>query len=1234
MVYRIFSEKRPGLSPEAENLLGDLRGFLGTERLENVRILNRYDVEGISREVCEQAKRVVFSEPQADVVWDEIFPEPRTFHTLLAVEALPGQFDQRADSCAQCIQMMAGVERPLVACAKVYMLEGRLSGEDMDKIRGYLINPVESREASLEKPETLARTHAAPPMVETLSGFTGLDGDGLSALLERLGLAMDLDDLKFLQAYFRDQERRDPTITEVRVVDTYWSDHCRHTTFSTYIDSVETGDPSVKEAYGRYLAAREEVYGPEKAAQRPQTLMDIATLGTKVLKKRGLLPELDESEEINACSIHVPALVDGEEQDWLLMFKNETHNHPTEIEPFGGAATCIGGCIRDPLSGRAYVHQAMRVTGCGDPRAPFSETLPGKLPQRKLAVTAAAGYSSYGNQIGLATGHVAELYHPGYIAKHLECGAVVGAAPAGNVRRETPAPGDVVILLGGRTGRDGIGGATGSSKSHNLKSLTTMASEVQKGNAPEERKLQRLFRDPAVTGLIKRCNDFGAGGVSVAIGELADGLTINLDAVRKKYDGLDGTELAISESQERMAVVVAQADADRLIAAARKENLEAYPVAVVTESPRMVMKWRGETIADLSREFLNTNGAVKHASVSVPARGGKRPAGPSTLREIAASLKCASRRGLVERFDSTIGAGSVTMPFGGKTQRTPAQSMAALLPIQPGQKTDQASVMAYGCDPEAMSASPYQGAYGAVAVSLAKLVAAGADYKKAYLTLQEYFEKLRTDPERWGKPFQALLGALDAQLDFGAAAIGGKDSMSGSFLDLDVPPTVISFAIAPILAGEVITPEFKEAGHPVYLFLADGPNGAESQKAAWSELHALARAGKVRAAWAVEQGLAEGVMKMAFGNEVGFKALDRGGAAWYASRPGAIIAELNEDLGNCHPDGLWARIGVTTAEPVITIGEDFAEINELLTLNESVLEDVYPTRTAESGTVEPITWTKGAPSVLGRGIAKPKVVIPAFPGTNCELDSQRACLAAGLAAETVVVRNLTAEDLTSSAQELERAIRQAQIVFLPGGFSGGDEPDGSAKFIVSFLRSPRLSDAIQDLLANRDGLMLGICNGFQALVKLGLVPYGKIVDTDENCPTLTYNTIGRHQSSIVRTRVCSSLSPWLMEAKPGEVYSVPVSHGEGRFIAPENLLRSLAENGQIATQYVDLAGRPCLDSAFNPNGSAWSIEGITSPDGRIFGKMGHSERIGSSLYRNVPGQYDMGLFRSAARYFK
>ncbi len=1230
MVYRIYVEKKPGVSPESAALLNDLRGFLGVKALEEVRILNRYDADNIDRAVFEQAKTVVFSEPQVDRVYDEAFPMPEGAWKVLAVEALPGQFDQRADSAAQCIQLMAGVERPLVSYAKVYLIRGDLSGQDMEKIAGYVINPVESREASLEKPETLARTYAVPDHVQTVEGFTAMDEAALGALLDKLGLAMDLDDLKFLQNYFKNEEHRDPTLTEVRVVDTYWSDHCRHTTFSTHIDRADIADPAVRGAYERYLAAREEVYGAEKAAARPQTLMDIATLGTKVLKKRGELPELDESEEINACSIHVPADVDGDTQDWLLMFKNETHNHPTEIEPFGGAATCIGGCIRDPLSGRAYVHQAMRVTGGGDPRVGLDKTIPGKLPQRKLAQTAAAGYSSYGNQIGLATGHVAEMYHEGYIAKRLECGVVVAAAPAENVRREEPAPGDVVILLGGRTGRDGIGGATGSSKSHNTKSLQTMASEVQKGNAPEERKIQRLFRDGNVTRLIKRCNDFGAGGVSVAIGELADGLAIDLDAVRKKYDGLDGTELAISESQERMAVVVAPQDADAFIAAAQAENLEAYRVAVVTESPRMVMTWKGRTIADLSRAFLNTNGAVKHAAVSVPEkdRTAMGQASFSSLREMAGSLKCASRRGLTERFDGTIGAGSVLMPFGGRTQTTPAQAMAALLPVLPGQHTDQASVMAWGCDPDRLTVDPYAGAMDSVVTSLTKIVAAGADYKDAYLTFQEFFEKLRDDPARWGKPFSALLGALQAQLDYGCAAIGGKDSMSGSFMDRDVPPTLISFAIAPIQAGDVLSPEFKEAGHPVYVFGGDEP---EHTKAAWEAFHALARQGRVKAAWAIEESAAEAVMKMSFGNRIGFKAnKEMTGEMWHIPFYGAIVAELTDDT-----DCPYARrVGVTTAEPVIDLGADSASIDELLALNEAVLADVYPTRTGETGAVEAFSYAateRRAPAVL---CARPKALIPVFPGTNCEYDTARAVTEAGGEAEILVVRNLTAADTARSIQRAAEAIERSQMIVLPGGFSGGDEPEGSAKFIAAFFRGGPVREQVTRLLERRDGLMLGICNGFQALIKLGLVPFGKIVDTDENCPTLSYNTIGRHQSRIVRTRVASNKSPWLANTQPGEIYAVPISHGEGRFLASEETVRALAANGQIATQYVDLAGAPSMDTDFNPNGSAYAIEGITSPDGRVLGKMGHTERVGEHLYKNVPGEYDMGLFRAAVAYFK
>ena len=1224
-VYRCYSQKRAGFDVEAQGLCKALREQLGVQNLKSVTILNRYDADQLDAAVYEQAKGIVFSEPQVDAVTDETFAAPACAHSILAVEALPGQFDQRADSAAQCIQLMAGVDRPLIAYAKVYILEGELSQSDLDKIRHYLINPVESREATMDKPETLVRTHEAPDHVATVDGFTAMDETALAALLDQLGLAMDLDDLKFLQSYFRDEEKRDPTITEVRVVDTYWSDHCRHTTFSTHLDQIDIADPQVKAAYDRYLAARVEVYGQEKADQRPQTLMDLATIGTKTLKKRGLLPELDESEEINACSIHVPAQVDGKEQDWLLMFKNETHNHPTEIEPFGGAATCIGGCIRDPLSGRVYVHQAMRFTGGGDPRVPFEQTLEGKLPQRKLAVTAAAGYSSYGNQIGLATGHVAEVYHEGYIAKRLECGAVVGAAPAENVVRERPAPGDVVILLGGRTGRDGIGGATGSSKSHNKKSLTTMASEVQKGNAPEERKIQRLFRNGDVTRLIKRCNDFGAGGVSVAIGELADGLEIQLDAVRKKYDGLDGTELAISESQERMAVVVAPQNADKLIAAAQAENLEAYPVAVVTERPRMVMHWQGQTIADLSREFLNTNGAVKHATLSVDKtdRSNLNAESFHDLRTMASSLKCGSRRGLTERFDGSIGSASVLMPFGGKTQRSPAQAMAALFPVLPGQETDQASVMAWGCDPDQLSADPYTGAHSAVYTSMTKLVAAGADYHKAYLTLQEFFEKLRDEPHRWGKPFSALLGALDAQLELGAAAIGGKDSMSGSFLNKDVPPTLISFAIAPIPAGQVLSTEFKAAGHPVYLF------AAEDCKSAWEAFYALHQAGKVKAAWAVEHGVAEAVMKMSFGNEIGFQA-GLEDVAWYAAQPGAIVAELSEEVNlPCA-----TRIGETTEAPYIALPGEAVSVKELMERNENVLEQVYPTHAGTSESVAPLSWDKRSPAVCKHKVAQPKAVIPVFPGTNCEYDTAQACLRAGIDPEIIVVRNLTTDFLSQSAQALEAAIRRSQMVILPGGFSGGDEPEGSGKFIASFLRSPALSDAIMDLLKNRDGLMLGICNGFQALVKLGLAPYGEIRPMDDQCPTLTYNLIGRHQSRYVTTRVASVQSPWMLKSNVGDLHTLPVSHGEGRFVAPQAVLDQLIANGQVATQYVDGQGNPSMDIDVNPNGSLEAIEGIFSPDGRVFGKMGHLERRGPFVGVNIPGEKHQPLFESGAEYFK
>ena len=1226
MVYRVYVEKKEGLRHEAAGLFQELTGLMGITALESLRVLNRYDVELADEALFQRAVRTVFSEPQVD---DTCFALPQG-GICFAVEPLPGQFDQRADSAGQCIQLMTRGERPAVRTAKVYLLEGALTEADIAAIKKHLINPVECREADLAEVTTLTEAHAVPGAVATVEGFITMDTAALAALQEKLGLAMDVDDLGYLQNYFRDEEQRDPTITEIRVVDTYWSDHCRHTTFSTHIDQVDIQDPLVLAAYQRYLAARVEVYGMEKAAARPQTLMDIATIGAKTLKKRGLLPELDESEEINACSIHVDAQVNGQTQDWLLMFKNETHNHPTEIEPFGGAATCIGGCIRDPLSGRAYVHQAMRVTGAGDPRTPLENTIPGKLPQRKICQTAAAGYSSYGNQIGLATGHVAEMYHNNYMAKRLECGAVVAAAPAENVRRERPAPGDVVILLGGRTGRDGIGGATGSSKSHNAKSLATMASEVQKGNAPEERKIQRLFRNGNVTRLIKRCNDFGAGGVSVAIGELADGLQIDLDAVRKKYDGLDGTELAISESQERMAVVVEAKDADAFIAAAEKENLEAYPVAVVTQEARMVMTWNGQKIADLSRAFLDTNGAIKHTQVAVAQRDRSQLNQPiyTSLAEMAADLKTAGQRGLVERFDSTIGSGSLLMPYGGKYQATPAQAMAALLPVLPGQQTQQGSVMAYGCDPDHLTLDPYSGAYAAVYTSVAKLVAAGADYHKAYLSLQEFFEKLKTEPQRWGKPFAALLGALDAQLELGAAAIGGKDSMSGTFLDLDVPPTLISFAVAPIDSKEVLSPEFKEAGHSVYVF---GPaeDTASSHKAAWEQFYQLHRAGKIKAAWAVERGIGEAVMKMSFGNRIGFASTVDLGDNWHLPLFGYLVAEVTEDLEL--PGAM--KIGITTAEETITLGADSMTIAQLQTINEATLADIYPTAAPAKSDLPLLQAEKKPLAAPAIAVAKPKVLIPVFPGTNCEYDSARAVMRAGLDAEILVVGNQSAQAVADSAARFAAAARNSQIIFVPGGFSGGDEPDGSGKFITAFFRNPEVTEATMELLKQRDGLMLGICNGFQALIKLGLVPFGEIIDTDETCPTLSYNVIGRHQSRIVRTRVASNSSPWLAKMQVGDVVNVPISHGEGRFLCSEALLQKLAANGQIATQYVDLAGQPTMDVDFNPNGSVWAIEGITSPDGRVFGKMGHAERIGADLYQNVPGDYDLHLFQAAKDYF-
>lgn len=1231
-VFRCYTEKRDGFDQQARSVRDDLRNTLGITGLTGVRLLNRYDAEGISEAAYAAARTQVFSEPQVDSVYDETMPEFTGEHRILAVEALPGQYDQRADSCAQCIQFLVRGDRPTVRAAVVYVFFGALTDGEFDKIRAYLINPVESREAALEKPETLENAYAPPEPVYTLDGFISVPAAEVAGYIDQYGLAMDTADLLFLQRYFRDEEGRDPTILELRLVDTYWSDHCRHTTFGTHLEDIQIARGDVSAAYEKYLAARRAVYG-EAAESRPQTLMDIATIAAKALRARGLLQNMDISEEINACSIHVDVNVDGRTEDWLLMFKNETHNHPTEVEPFGGAATCIGGAIRDPLSGRAYVYQAMRVTGAGDPRTPFEDTIPGKLPQKKLTTTAAQGYSSYGNQIGVATGLVHEIYHPGYVAKRMEIGAVVGAVPAANVVRETPAPGDVVILLGGRTGRDGIGGATGSSKTHNEESLVSMASEVQKGNAPEERKIQRLFLDPAVTRMIKRCNDFGAGGVSVAIGELADGLKIDLSKVRKKYDGLSGTEIAISESQERMAVVIAREDVERFIEKASAENLEAYVVAEITEAPRMVMMHEGKVVADLSREFLSSNGTEKRAEVTVPALSNPPAAEDfggdpiERLKAMLADLRFCAQRGLIERFDSTVGAAGVLAPLGGRTQRTPAQVMAALLPVRTGE-TSTCSVMSFGFDPYLSERDPFQGARTAVVTSVAKLVAAGCDPDTVYLTFQEYFEKLRREPVRWGKPFSALLGALEAQLELELAAIGGKDSMSGTFMDMDVPPTLVSFAIAPNDAGQVISPEFKGVGNSVVLLPA-GRTLAET-KEMWRMARARICDGTIVSAWAVtEGGVAEGLFKMAAGNALGFRMEESvTNALLFAPMAGAIIAEVTGSVPGAVP------LGRVTEDGRITLGASSAAVAELSALWEGTLEPIFPTRTESAGDVAPILYTGRSPLIATEKFARPRAAIMTFPGTNCELDTARAVSLAGGVPEVVIVKNLTAELLEQSLLETERAIRESQILIFPGGFSGGDEPDGSAKFITAFFRNARIADALTELLRKRDGLVLGICNGFQALVKLGLIPYGEIRTMTADSPTLTLNEIGRHQAKYVYTRVASVNSPWMSRMNPGEVYAAPISHGEGRFIAGEETLGQMAAAGQIATQYCDPDGNVAMDTGVNPNASYHGIEGALSPDGRVFGKMAHTERFGPHVGKNIVGVKAQPVFEGGIYYYK
>ena len=1229
MVYRIYVEKKPGFDGEARQLHNELTTLLGIRSLTGLRLLNRYDVEGISEELFRQCAGTVFSEPPVDDVYGEL---PAHTGAAFAVEYLPGQFDQRADSAAECIQLISQGERPLVRSARVYLLDGELTAGELEEIKKYVINPVEAREASLDTRDTLQMTYAVPEAVATLTGFNELDEAGLKAFIDEKGLAMDYGDIKFCQDYFR-SEQRDPTITEIKMIDTYWSDHCRHTTFGTILDDVQIDDAVVQEAFDRYMALREETGRTEK----PRCLMDVATIGAKALKQRGVLTNLDESDEINACTVKIKCDVDGEDQDWLFLFKNETHNHPTEIEPFGGAATCIGGAIRDPLSGRSYVYQAMRVTGAGDPLVPVSETLPGKLPQRKLVTTAAAGYSSYGNQIGLATGQVDEIYHPGYVAKRMEIGAVVGATPASHVRRECPAPGDVIVLLGGRTGRDGIGGATGSSKAHNHESLEHCGAEVQKGNPPIERKLQRLFRREDACRMIKRCNDFGAGGVSVAIGELADGLFIDLNKVTKKYEGLDGTELAISESQERMAVALAPEDVDRFIALASEENLDATPVAAVTEEKRLKMVWNGATIVDISRDFLNSNGAEKHQKAHIEKASVWQPqwAGSTfgeKMKSMVGDLNICSKKGLSERFDSTIGAGTVLMPFGGSHQLTPQMAMAAKLPVDG--ETTTCSGMAWGFNPYLMSADPYKGAMLAVVDSVTKLVAAGFRYQDMYLTFQEYFERLGDKPERWGKPLAALLGALDAQMGLGIASIGGKDSMSGSFEDLDVPPTLVSFATAIGKTHRVVSTEFKKGHSSVVLlrpfYKEDGvtPNFA-SLLANYYIADQMMEKGIVLSASAVGYGgVAEALFKMGLGNQVGFRMIaDMSMDELFEPAYGSLVLEIATGA----PAG--KLLGVTTHEYQFTACGETLDSAALQEIWEAKLEPVYPYRKA-GPTVEAVSGKIDPPAAPKIGVAKPKVIIPVFPGTNCEYDTARAFRAAGADPEVLVIRNLTPADVTASCEALVKAIDAAQIVMLPGGFSGGDEPDGSAKFIASFFRSPAVTDAVRRLLFERDGLMLGICNGFQALIKLGLVPYGDIQPITADSPTLTFNTIGRHQSMLVRTRVASTGSPWLSRCALGDEYLVPISHGEGRFVAPQAVLDQLAANGQIATQYVDLNGQPTMDLSYNPNGSLLAIEGITSPDGRILGKMGHSERRGDGLYENVAGDTFQPIFEGGVDYFR
>lgn len=1251
-VKRIFVEKRKGFDVEAVNLLADLKQNLGIKNAEAVRIINRYDISGLDGESFEKAKNTILSETNADTVYDEKISIGDEFK-VFAMEYLPGQYDQRADSAAQCVQLLTQGERPQVVTAKVIAVSGNISDTDFKKIKDYLINPVESRLASFEKPESLDMKANVPDNVAVIKGFTVWNDEEMEKYYSSMGFAMTLSDLKFCRDYFRDEEHRDPTVTELRVIDTYWSDHCRHTTFLTRLEKIEIEKGALSEAIENalkeYYSARDEIYG--KDTKRDVSLMDMAIIGMKLLRKRGLIPDLDVSDEINACSIEVPVTIDGKTEKWLVQFKNETHNHPTEIEPFGGAATCLGGAIRDPLSGRAYVYQAMRVTGSGDPTLPFEKTMKGKLPSRKITTGAAQGYSSYGNQIGLATGQVTELYDMGYAAKRLEIGAVIGASPKENVVRGVPSEGDIIVLLGGRTGRDGCGGATGSSKAHTLESIETCGAEVQKGNPPTERKIQRLFRNEKAAKMIKRCNDFGAGGVCVAIGELADGLDIDLDKVRKKYDGLDGTELAISESQERMAVVLDKSDVDAFIALAGEENLEAYPVAIVAKNPRLTMKWRGDVIVSLSREFLNTNGVTQVATSYITAPDADncyRTSVPKALEGLdtktafkknLSRLECCSQRGLVERFDASIGAATVMMPFGGKTQLTPEDAMAAKLPLLKGE-TDDATAMSYGYIPGISRWSPFHGAAYAVAESLSKLAAIGADPLTSRLTFQEYFERLHEVPSRWGKPTAALLGALTAQINMGIPSIGGKDSMSGSFEDLDVPPTLVSFAVAMTKASKTISAEFKKSGSKVvYIPLpedkATGLPAWEELKKVYKAIYALANDGKILAASVVrEGGAAATVARMSFGNKIGFEFKNELTAKeLFAPLSGSFVVELAD--GAEISDILYYDLGTTVDAETITVNGETLTIDELIEEWNFKLEGVFPTKSYCPANEQEIPlYTERNTSSPVIKTAKPKVFIPVFPGTNCEIDTARAFEKAGAEPKLLIVKNLTPAAIEETISEMVKLIDDAQMIMLPGGFSGGDEPDGSGKFIATTFRNPRVSEAVARLLNQRDGLMLGICNGFQALIKLGLVPYGEIRELKADDPTLTFNTIGRHISHMAYTRVTSTKSPWFSSVNAGDVFSVPISHGEGRFVVSDEMLQKLIANGQIATQYVDLNGKQADTIEFNPNGSVCAIEGITSPDGRVLGKMGHSERKGDNLYKNVPFEKDQKIFESGVKYFK